>query len=315
MATSGGRPLPSFAHATFEIARKEFLQLLRTKRLLGLGITILAAMVLLTLVIPLIIINVTGDLDAFADDDSGEAVDDVPYLHNGVMLFFLGAGIFLVSGYGLFEMLAIVMTADAVSSEWSRRTVFLVLSKPVPRHAFVLGKFLGIGVPLAVLVGTLIILDYLFVTILVPGWPAWNEVGRFFGAAGMIMLGVLMWSAIALAFSTMFRSTAAGLLTAILSWFVIFPLLGAIQFFLGLFGGDWGILQAGQVTWSTYLNPRAMMAASSDVLIPQTGEFFGFFAGSPGGLPEWWAALIAMVVHTVVFLVAAMVIVQARNFE
>ncbi len=306
-------------HATKEIARKEILQMLRTKRLLGLGITILVAMILLTMVLPLVLINAFGAAETFGGPEARDAAEEgaaaVPYLHNGVMLFFLGAGVLLVSGYGLFELLAIVMTSDAVSSEWSKRSIFLVLSKPVPRAAFVLGKFLGIGVPLALLTGALLSLDYLIVSLVVPGWPAAHEVGRFFGAVGLIMMGVIMWTAISLFFSTAFRSTVTSLLLTVVAWFIVFPILGLLGAFIGLSTGSLAFQELNDGTWSTYLNPKALMVAAGGVLIPEVGGFAGLFGAIGSAGLEWWDSLIAMVAHTAFFLVASLFIVQFRNFE
>ncbi|MCX5801104.1 MAG: ABC transporter permease subunit [Candidatus Eisenbacteria bacterium] len=83
----------------------------------------------------------------------------------------LGEGVKITKDLGLsaisfFGMLAIiVMGAGLVHKEIDRKTIFVILSKPVARHEFILGKFLGMAdaliamvvLMLIVLQGTLLI--------------------------------------------------------------------------------------------------------------------------------------------------------------
>lgn len=83
----------------------------------------------------------------------------------------LGEGIKITKDIGLsaisfFGMLAIiVMGAGLVHKEIDRRTIFVILSKPVARHEFILGKFLGMADALIAIV--LLMLVTLQATLLV----------------------------------------------------------------------------------------------------------------------------------------------------
>jgi len=70
----------------------------------------------------------------------------------------LGEGIKITKDIGLsaisfFGMLAIiVMAAGLVHKEIDKRTIFVILSKPVARHEFIIGKFLGMADALVAIV-------------------------------------------------------------------------------------------------------------------------------------------------------------------
>ncbi len=301
-------------HATREVARKELLQMLRSKRLLGVGITTFVAMILVSLVLPLILFNIRDFLDAFVGEGAGFSdLSSVPYIHNGILLFFL-EGIFILSGYFLFQLAPIILASDAVASEWKNRTIFLLLSKPVPRPAMVLGKFIGITLPLAAMTAVLMLLDYLIIVAVFPGFPNAEEWGRFFGAIGIVALGVLSFGALSLFFSTITRSGVVSMLLTILTWIVILPLLSNIAFFIALFEGSFDVLDSGEAMWSHYLSPARMMESASPVLAPELGFLTNFFGGI-GGNAEWWAACLTLLGHTMVYLLAAVFVVQFRNFE
>jgi len=82
----------------------------------------------------------------------------------------LGEGVKITKDVGLsaisfFGLLAIiVMGAGLVHKEIDRKTIFMILSKPVSRHQFILGKFLGMADALAAMV--LLMLLALQVTLL-----------------------------------------------------------------------------------------------------------------------------------------------------
>ena len=59
-------------------------------------------------------------------------------------------GLVAVTGFGL--IVAVFIAAGLVHKEVEKRTVFVLFSKPVSRAAFIAGKFLGLGVTMAVVV-------------------------------------------------------------------------------------------------------------------------------------------------------------------
>jgi ABC-2 type transport system permease protein len=118
----------------------------------------------------------------------------------------------------LLPLVAITLGFDAVNGEYNRRTISRVLSQPIYRDALLTGKFLGGLIVLGICLLTL----WLLVTglgILTLGLPPSGEEvlrGVAFLIASLFYSGV--WLAIALVFSTLFRSPATSALAALTLW-------------------------------------------------------------------------------------------------
>lgn len=282
-----------FWHATYEVARKEFLQLLRTKRLLSIGIIIALVMVLITIVVPAAI----GA--SFLGGDQG-----LP-LANILLALFLENPLFIFSGFFLLQLLALLLTGDAVASEWQDRTLFLLLSKPVPRAAFVLGKLLGVTVSVGAFTAALMGLDYL-VLIAAHGLPEPTSVGRFFVAVALVVLGMAAYAAAALLFSSLVRSPIAGLLLAIVAWVVVFPLLGQLELLVNLIRFGLEGATANTTGWSEYLTPGPSMRVAADALQAAPGQAIR---------DDVVKAMAVLVGHIAVWSGLAVAVVQRRDFE
>ncbi|MGB0651735.1 MAG: ABC transporter permease [Thermoplasmatota archaeon] len=296
--------------AIWEIARNEALQHIRTKRLVVIGALTLLSLMLLTIVLPSTLFGL-NDVDV--SDEFGDQTD--VSLQNFAFLFFLNASI--VGGYLLVQLLAMVLTADGISSEWQRKTLFLVLSKPVSRTAFVVGKFIGGVVPLLILYVVLFTLDYLVMIALYSGTPSPEQFGRFFGAVGILLLGATSFAAMALFFSTLLRSSAGSMVWTLLVGILVFPIVGAIGDFT--LGGDErdGPVEdpdAFRYDWSHYVSPGHVMTKAGDVLL---GEDIGLgLSLIPTNPPaSTLGAILAGFVQILVFLGGALLVVNLRNFE
>lgn len=298
----------TFWHATFEVARKEAMQHLRTKRLLVIGILFVLSLAVTTIIIPVALF----ELDEF---DPGE--DEDAALENFGILFFLSAPV--IGGYFFIQLLSIVLTSDGVSSEWQRKTIFLVLSKPVPRAAFVLGKFLGSVIPLVSVFGVLLVLDYLLLNAIMPGTPEASDWGNFLAAVGILSLGASAFAAMGLFFSTLTKSTVASLIATIAAGFVVFPIIGAIgdfTFFADLDNpgadpdeSDW------RYDWSHYASPANAMGRATNVLL-DSEEAFNFVFLFPQNSPQrTLPSVLSLVGFTTVFLAGALLTVLRRDFE
>jgi ABC-2 type transport system permease protein len=300
----------SEANAIWQVARKEMLQHVRTKRLFIIVPIFLVVMVLVTLVFPTTIIRHHDLAQGFA---AGTANQNI-----AMLLFF--SGFFVLSGYFYLQLLAMVLTSDAISSEWSSRTLFLLLSKPVSRRAMVLGKFLGSADTVVAVVAVLVTLDYVLLVAVIPGSPSSESVLRFVEALCILLLGCLAFCAVGLFFSTLTRSTVSGILMALAAWMFVFPMLGSLDSIVNIGkNGLEGVTQgSGDFAWAVYLSPSSSMRVASNVLSPAAegpmqnvfARLFGF--SSPG---EPWAAALALVAHTAIFLAASLAVVQRRNFE
>jgi ABC-type transport system involved in multi-copper enzyme maturation permease subunit len=305
-----------FARAVYEVARKEVLQHIRTKRLLVIGLFFVVMLQLVTMVLP----QVFGELEA---PDAGD-----PSLENTFFYFHLNASLF--GGLFAIQLLCIVLTADAVCSEWSQRTIFLLLSKPVSRTAFVVGKYLGSIASIVPLVAVIYVLQYLLMMAVYPGQPSGAEVGGFFLMLGMLALGALAVSSVALLFSTLTRSTVLSLILTLLTVFFLLPIVSAIgDITYGFdeaahFRND-GDPEAGpepsdwKYDWSHYATPSGTLAAAPGLLFVGDNEIDEGFSLSlfiPQFAPHrTWMAIVSGLAFTVLMVGLSILRVQRRNFE
>jgi ABC-type transport system involved in multi-copper enzyme maturation permease subunit len=281
--------MPGFAHAVYEVARKEAMQHVRTKRLLIIAGLIVFALALVTLVFG----------PRLARDAGGFGVGGGS-TENVLLAVFLG---FL--GLIFIQLLPIVLTADAVCSEWSSRTIFLLLSKPVSRTAFVLGKMLGSLITVVVTVALLLGLDYAVMQPLYSGSPSGEEVLGFVKFVAFVCVGCTALASLALFFSTVTRSTSIAILLTLGAWLVGFTILEHLGelIYAGRSHPDQGVIQGFR-----YVNPGYDMGVGIRFLTPALST------GDAGGVDPG-AALLALLAHIVLWFGLALLIVRRRNFE
>jgi ABC-type transport system involved in multi-copper enzyme maturation permease subunit len=300
--------MSDYWRAVYEVARKDALQQVRTKRLIVLGSILVVSLLFITLVIPWFVLGI--------GDAPEEIRDEIGAIQNFAFLFFLSAPV--IGGLFLLQVLAIVVTADAVCSEWQRRTVFLVLSKPVPRSAFVLGKFCGATGPLLVLVLGVLFLVYLLLIAIYPGAPDATEWGRFLGMLGLLGLGMVAFSALGLFFSSLTRSTTPSLAFALLVALVVFPVVAGISDYVLLADEINNRVEdrdSARYDWSHYLSPASAMLRSPDVVveedIPLTFSFL-----FPQAVPQsTWGSVASSLGFTALFLGLSLLTVVRRDFD
>jgi ABC-type transport system involved in multi-copper enzyme maturation permease subunit len=93
-------------------------------------------------------------------------------------------------------LMAILMGTGLVYKEIDKRTIYTLLSKPIQRYQFLLGKYLGLVLTLSVMLGlmTLIFLVFIFLYTLRIDWP-------LFIAVLFIFLELCLITAVAMLFS------------------------------------------------------------------------------------------------------------------
>ncbi len=121
-------------------------------------------------------------------------------------------------------VIAMFLGISLVWKELDRKTIYTVLSKPIPRWTFVVGKYLGLLATLAIEVGFLVLL-YTLMMSLRQGFPA----PVVFVSAGMLMVELALLTAWATLFSASSSPTTAAAFT--LSVFVIGHLADDIWLF------------------------------------------------------------------------------------
>lgn len=128
-------------------------------------------------------------------------------------------GLAALATFGLF--IAIFIGIGLVSKEVEKKSVFGLLSKPVSRPQFILGKYAGLVMTLAVNLGVMTIAYYgvlYFMNVTTPpsvraGWPMPAMDPRLLIAIGMIFAELMLVTALALFFSTYSSPLLATLLT------------------------------------------------------------------------------------------------------
>ena len=107
----------------------------------------------------------------------------------------MDVGLASISIFGV--LMAILMGTGLVYKEIDKKTIFTLLSKPIHRVEFILGKFLGLVLTLAVMTGlmTLIFLILLFLHTFRVEWA-------MLVAVAYIFLELILLTAVAILFST-----------------------------------------------------------------------------------------------------------------
>ena len=123
----------------------------------------------------------------------------------------------------LVPLIAISLSFDSINGEFSRRTLSRVLAQPVYRDALLLGKFLGGLLTLTVVFSAIWLLIFGIGIFRLGVPPTTEETGRalWFLLATIFYGGI--WMALAMLFSSIFRSSATAALASIAVWaFFIF---------------------------------------------------------------------------------------------
>ena len=128
-------------------------------------------------------------------------------------------GLAALSIFGLF--IAVFIGIDLVSKEVEKKSVFGLLSKPISRWQFILGKYAGLVMTLAVNLGVMTIayyaiLYYMNVSTLPKAreaWPAPAMDPRLLLAISLIFAELMLVTALALFFSTFSSPLLATMLT------------------------------------------------------------------------------------------------------
>jgi ABC-2 type transport system permease protein len=128
----------------------------------------------------------------------------------------------------LIPLIAIGLGFDAINGEYSRRTMSRILSQPIYRDAVLLGKFLAGLITLGVMLVCMWLLLIGLGLLLLGVPPSGEEVARslIFLLVALAYAGV--WLAVAMLFSTVFKSAATSALVSLGLWLflaLLWPML------------------------------------------------------------------------------------------
>ena len=211
-------------------------------------------------------------------------------------IILVNLGLSSISVFGL--LMAIFIGIGLVSKEIERRTIYNILSKPVTRAEFIVGKYFGLL--LTLLVNTLIMTSGFYLALLYEK--------RRLEAADLVPLGaicfILLQFALVVAVAIFFSCISTPILSAVFTFclYVIGNLLGDIRWF-------------GQESQSRALE---MLTSTLYYLLPNFGDF-NFIARAAHGesVPSYllvsntcYAAL-----YVTVLISAAVLIFEEREFR
>ena len=194
--------------------------------------------------------------------------------------------------------IAIFVGVGLVYKEIERRTLYAILSKPIGRGQFLLGKYLGLGLTLLINVAIMGVGVSLALAYIHRGWDP--LVLKIWPAILLIYFELMLLTGVALLFSS-FSSPA---LSALMTFFV---------FIIGHFSGDLKSLasSAGNVA------ARALFRALY-YLLPNLTHYSVITQTAHGIAPDAGAIGLAAaytVVYSAVLLAAATLIFGRRNFK
>jgi ABC-type transport system involved in multi-copper enzyme maturation permease subunit len=202
-------------------------------------------------------------------------------------------GLASISIFG--ALIAIFLGIGLVSKEIEKRTVYTIISKPIDRYQFILGKYLGLVLTLLANVGVmalgLIGMAYLGEGISSP---------RLLLAVLFVFLELMLVTALALLFSTFSSPTLSAIFTLCL--YVAGHLSGDLRLFAARFGGAGTRLSAETLY---FLLPNFSRLNFKD----QAVHGFGFDAGTTALSFSYAIFYIAMLV------LVSMAIFQRRDFK
>jgi ABC-type transport system involved in multi-copper enzyme maturation permease subunit len=206
----------------------------------------------------------------------------------------LGLGAMLL--FGVF--IAIFVGVGLVYKEIERRTVYAILSKPIGRGQFLLGKYLGLSLTLLVNVLVMGLGVTLALTYVRRGWDPLAL--RVWPAVLLIYIELLIITAVALVFSS-FSSPA---LSALLTFFV---------FIIGHFSPDLKALSSSAASL-----PARWLFSALYYLLPNLSHYSVITSAAHGVTPGSSSILVSVVyglVYVLVLLAVGALIFGRRNFK
>jgi ABC-2 type transport system permease protein len=138
-------------------------------------------------------------------------------------------------------ILAVALGYDTIVGERTRRSLHLLLSKPVDRSSIYIGKFLGVFLSISFIYVVVCTIGYLVVIGASGKVPSSVDVGRAYAAIGILLLSVACWILFVMLFSTSFKTITSTLIFSVIFWLFIMNLasnIGLIYYLVTLDTGD-----------------------------------------------------------------------------
>jgi ABC-2 type transport system permease protein len=228
----------------------------------------------------------------------------------------------------LVPLMAIGLGFDAVNGEHNRRTLSRILSQPIYRDALLFGKFIAALTTLSVSLIALWLLVIGLGLIMLGVPPGGEEMARAFILLLVTIAYAGVWLALAMLFSTIFRSAATAALVTLGLWLfltVIWPSLApALAEAIVPAGDQAGLIVTAQML--ARLSPSTLFGECVlAILHPTTrtlgpvylDQLQGAVMGSP--LPLWdslmvaWPQIVGLIAATIILFVGGYVAFQRQE--
>ena len=198
--------------------------------------------------------------------------------------------------FGVF--IAIFVGVGLVYKEIERRTVYAIFAKPVGRGEFLVGKYLGLCLTLAVNVAVM---------------GAGVSLALLYVRGGYDPLALSIWPAVALVFLELTVVVAVALLFSSFSSPALSALLTFAVFVIGHFSAD-----MKQFAAATGARPARLLFGALYYLLPNFSHYMVIAGAAHGAKPDA-AAFLAAVLYAAVYvpalLAASTLIFNRRNFK
>lgn len=304
---------PSQWRLVYEFARREVVEHFTTKRVWLIGgffaFGFLTISVLWAVFFDQLADAVTNQFRAAAELLPGKA-NIVLYLYYILPV---------IGGFLWIQLLGLTIAYDGVVGEWVNKSLVLVLSKPVTRASFVIGKFVGGVATVGGIFFVLLTISYVTAAVLVDEVPSVADVGRAYLSGLVVLLALTCFVSLGLFWSTVLRTTGTSMIATLGTWLIGLPLLARTGFFIELARhGFRANLDKRYVEFFYYLDPGGTMKVSARMLfgplyspLRQAESIFGLSA-IPDSTP--WS-IVSMALFTLFFLALSVRIVQRRDYE
>jgi ABC-2 type transport system permease protein len=218
--------------------RKELMEQIRTSRLL----VLLAILGFFGLTSPLMARYISEIMRLVPGGEQFTAMIPPPTVNDAIAQYIKNT-----SQFGI--VMALLLSMGSIAQEKEHGTAALMLVKPLPRVSFLLGKFLALALVFAIALLVAGLGAYLYTAVLFQVL----DLGAWLALNGLMWLEMLVFVALTLLFSTLFRSQAAAVGLGF-GMILLFALLGSLP--------TLGELQPGQlVVWGASLFGPAPVSA------------------------------------------------------
>lgn len=198
--------IPNRVKMIYEIVRKELTEHFKTKRLIIFGI--IFAVVFIVLAVYGNIITGGTSTDYTWEDGPNRTL----------------AAVMSFSSF-LPAIISVAMTYNSVSGERDKKSLILILSKPIDRSSVFIGKFLSSFLAISFVYALVMLVGYGIAAGLYGKTVSGSDVGNAFAGIGIVILGIAVWVSLTLMFSALLKSPTTCIVIMVILWLFVLPLV------------------------------------------------------------------------------------------